>query len=131
MNILISNDDGIGTEGIRALVRTMKELGDVYVVAPHTQRSASSHALSVNGQISVKKVDFEGAKMAFECDGTPADCVKLGIDLFKREGIDMDIVYEPGHRYHVLRYCFSSSGGNDGRPSGGGRLCQQPWRHPL
>lgn len=93
MNILISNDDGIGTEGIRALVRTMKELGDVYVVAPHTQRSASSHALSVNGQISVKKVDFEGAKMAFECDGTPADCVKLGIDLFKREGIDMDIVY--------------------------------------
>ena len=33
MNILISNDDGIGTEGIRALVRTMKELGDVYVVA--------------------------------------------------------------------------------------------------
>ena len=82
MNILISNDDGIGTEGIRALVRTMKELGDVYVVAPHTQRSASSHALSVNGQISVKKVDFEGAKMAFECDGTPADCVKLGIDLF-------------------------------------------------
>ena len=55
MNILISNDDGIGTEGIRAPVRTMKELGDVYVVAPHTQRSASSHALSVNGQIFGQK----------------------------------------------------------------------------
>lgn len=93
MNILISNDDGINTEGIKALARAMSACGDVYVVAPHTQRSASSHALSVNGTITVRKVPFEGAKLALECDGTPADCVKLGIDILKRQGIKTDIVY--------------------------------------
>lgn len=93
MNILISNDDGISTEGIKALVKTMSRLGDVYVVAPHTQRSASSHALSVHSLLTVKQVEFEGARLAYECDGTPADCVKLGIDLLKRQGINTDIVY--------------------------------------
>lgn len=93
MNILISNDDGIMTEGIKALAKTMAGFGDVYVVAPHKQRSASSHALSVSGKIAVTEVEFEGAKRAFECDGTPADCVKLGIDFLAREGVKIDIVY--------------------------------------
>lgn len=93
MNILISNDDGIGAQGIKALAKALSRCGDVYVIAPHTQRSASSHALSIHGEIKVKEVEFENAKMAFECDGTPADCVKLGIDLLKRQGIHIDIVY--------------------------------------
>ena len=53
MNILISNDDGISAEGIRALAEAMSDFGAGYGVAPHTQRSASSHALSVNGKITV------------------------------------------------------------------------------
>lgn len=93
MNILISNDDGISTEGIKSLAKAMSACGSVYVVAPHTQRSASSHALSVNGEIKVKKVPFEAAEMAFECDGTPADCVKLGLDILRKEGITIDVVY--------------------------------------
>ena len=75
MNILISNDDGISAEGIRALAEAMSDFGDVYVVAPHTQRSASSHALSVNGKITVKEASLPGSVLAYECDGTPADCV--------------------------------------------------------
>lgn len=61
--------------------------------APHVQRSASSHALSVSGEITLREVEFEGAKKAYECDGTPADCVKLGIDMLKQEGVIIDVVY--------------------------------------
>jgi len=93
MNILISNDDGIGAIGIKELVKAMSTCGDVYVVAPDTQRSASSHALSLRGELTIKEVPFEGAKLALECNGTPADCVKLGLDLLKRQGIKMDVVY--------------------------------------
>ena len=93
MNILISNDDGIDAIGIKELVKAMATCGDVYVVGPSTQRSASSHALSIRGDIVVKEVPFEGAKVALECSGTPADCVKLGLDVFKRQGIKMDAVY--------------------------------------
>ena len=75
MNILVSNDDGIMTEGIKSLVRALAACGNVYVVAPHSQRSASSHALSVNGEITLRQKDFEYAQRAYECDGTPADCV--------------------------------------------------------
>lgn len=93
MNILVSNDDGITTEGIKSLAKAMSSCGDVYVVAPHVQRSASSHALSVSGEITLREVEFEGAKKAYECDGTPADCVKLGIDMLKQEGVIIDVVY--------------------------------------
>lgn len=62
MNILVSNDDGITTEGIKSLAKAMSSCGDVYVVAPHVQRSASSHALSVSGEITLREVEFEGAK---------------------------------------------------------------------
>ncbi|MBR5517200.1 MAG: 5'/3'-nucleotidase SurE [Firmicutes bacterium] len=93
MNILISNDDGIDAIGIKKLVEALGQVADIYVVAPDTQRSASSHALSLRKEITVKEVEFTGAKYALECNGTPADCVKLGLDLLKRQGIHMDAVY--------------------------------------
>lgn len=93
MNILISNDDGIDAIGIKKLVEAMGTCADIYVVAPDTQRSASSHALSLRKEITVRQVEFPGAVYALECDGTPADCVKLGLDLLKRKGIKMDAVY--------------------------------------
>jgi len=93
MNILVSNDDGIKARGIAELTKALSKVGNVYVAAPDSQRSASSHALSVNGKISMKKIDFEGASMAFEVEGTPADCVKLGLYVLKKMGIDIDVVY--------------------------------------
>lgn len=93
MNILISNDDGIDAIGIKRLVEAMGTCADIYVVAPDTQRSASSHALSLRKEITVREVEFPGAKYALECNGTPADCVKLGLDLLKKKGIHMDAVY--------------------------------------
>ena len=96
MNILVSNDDGIKAEGIRRLAETLSGQGDVYVFAPHSQRSANSQALSIHEDIIIKKIpweDFPVAKEAYSVSGTPADCVKMGIDLLRRNGIEIDVVY--------------------------------------
>ena len=94
MNILIANDDGIRAEGIRQLAGALSSRGTVYVVAPHQQRSASSHALSVHEPMVLQREpDFPYAEMAWSLSGTPADCVKLGLDILRRKGIEIDIVY--------------------------------------
>lgn len=75
--ILVSNDDGITSLGIRHLVSVMKELGDVLVVAPNRPQSGMGHAITVGDTLRLKESHlFEGVK-AFECSGTPADCVKI------------------------------------------------------
>lgn len=93
MNILVSNDDGIKAAGIKHLVKALSNVATVYVAAPNAQRSASSHALSVNDNITMKKIAFEGAKLAFEVGGTPADCVKLGLYVLQKQGVKIDAVY--------------------------------------
>ncbi len=78
--ILITNDDGIGAAGIRKLSEIARGFGEVTVVAPDTQRSASSHHCIFNRPLILKKYDFglDGVK-AFTLDGTPADCARIGI----------------------------------------------------
>ena len=75
--ILVSNDDGITSLGIRHLVAVMKELGEVLVVAPNRPQSGMGHAITVGDTLRLKESNiFEGVR-AFECSGTPADCVKI------------------------------------------------------
>jgi 5'-nucleotidase len=76
--ILVTNDDGITSAGIKALVEVASSFGNVYVVAPDKPQSGMGHAITVHSGITVKPIDFDGAKAAFSCSGTPADCVKLG-----------------------------------------------------
>ncbi|HHL38884.1 MAG TPA: 5'/3'-nucleotidase SurE [Deltaproteobacteria bacterium] len=73
--MLISNDDGIRSEGIRALARVMKRLGRVYVVAPDRERSAASHSLTLHRPLRVERV---GPSM-YAVDGTPTDCITLAV----------------------------------------------------
>jgi len=77
--ILISNDDGITSKGIRTLTEVMTELGEVVVVAPNSPQSGMGHAITVNNMLRLDKSDvFEDIGVeAYECSGTPADCVKL------------------------------------------------------
>jgi 5'-nucleotidase len=77
--ILISNDDGITAPGITALIAVMKELGDVIVVAPDKPQSAMGHAITINHPIRLTKVDMHPGVTAYQCTGTPVDCVKLAI----------------------------------------------------
>lgn len=79
MRILVTNDDGITARGIRALTSAMAQLGDVMVVAPDRQQSAVGHALTVASPLRAVEMHLEHASIAFAVNGTPADCVKLGV----------------------------------------------------
>ena len=75
--ILVSNDDGITSRGIKTLVEIMQELGEVIVVAPDSPQSGMGHAITVGDTLRLEEnFIFDGVK-AYECSGTPADCVKL------------------------------------------------------
>ncbi len=75
--ILVTNDDGITAPGIRNLVSVARELGEVVVVAPDSPQSGMGHAISIQDPIRLHPTDvFEGIE-AYECSGTPVDCVKL------------------------------------------------------
>ncbi len=93
MNILIANDDGIWAAGIRALADALSEKANIYVCAPDSQRSAAGHGMSMNKPVYAEAVEFEGAEKAYAISGTPADCVKLGLNLLKKEGVRIDMVY--------------------------------------
>ncbi|MEE3400094.1 MAG: 5'/3'-nucleotidase SurE [Eubacterium sp.] len=77
--ILITNDDGIKSEGLLRLVNVAKDYGEVWVVAPDDQRSACSHSITVHGTIDIYPYDLgvEGVK-AYSCSTTPGDCVRVG-----------------------------------------------------
>ena len=78
LRILISNDDGITAKGIRTLVEIMSEIGRVTVVAPNSPQSGMGHAITIHSPLKLKESDIFGPKVkAYECSGTPADCIKL------------------------------------------------------
>lgn len=85
MRILITNDDGIGAEGLRHLVAWAKTLGTVEVFAPKCQQSAKSHSIQIHECYQVEKADlFEGVE-AYSVDSTPADCVRIAVLGMKRK----------------------------------------------
>lgn len=75
--ILVSNDDGITSKGIRTLVEVMQELGEVIVVAPDGPQSGMGHAITIGNTLRLEESTIFGDTVAYECSGTPADCVKL------------------------------------------------------
>ena len=79
--ILVTNDDGISAPGIRTLISIMNKIGEVVVVAPDSPQSAMGHAITINSTLECSKVTFDkGPQKEYSCSGTPADCVKLGIN---------------------------------------------------
>lgn len=89
MNILVSNDDGIDFIGLRTLVKTLSEIGDVFVVAPEGERSSNSHHLNIKGRIKYEYREIEGAKKAIAMWGTPADCVHKALTVLFDEKFDL------------------------------------------
>ena len=87
--ILLSNDDGFDATGIGALIKILRPIGDIIVVAPEGGRSGSS--LSITGTVPVKynkEYEEEGGKersdfgslTVYSCSGTPCDCVKMALE---------------------------------------------------
>lgn len=90
--ILVSNDDGITSRGIFNLVSVMKELGDVLVVAPDGPQSGMGHAITVGDTLRLNEsFIFEGVR-AYECSGTPADCIKMARHFVLKNDRQPDVV---------------------------------------
>ena len=75
--ILVTNDDGITAPGILALARSLKQIGQVIVVAPSTERSAVGHAITLSDPLRVRSHELEEGIQGYAVNGTPADCVKI------------------------------------------------------
>src|SRR5205809_594030 len=78
--ILITNDDGVSAPGIRNLVEAVKDLGKIIVVAPDKPQSGMGHAITIGSPLRLSPVNFFEGIEAYQCTGTPVDCVKLAVD---------------------------------------------------
>jgi 5'-nucleotidase len=74
-SILVTNDDGIAAPGLQILARELSTVGEVIVIAPDREQSASSHALTLHRPLRVNRT----GERIFSVDGTPTDCINLGI----------------------------------------------------
>jgi 5'-nucleotidase len=77
VRILVSNDDGVYSPGIRVLAEVAMEFGDVRIVAPDVERSSMGHAITHSHPLSYRRTSIQGLT-AYRVNGTPADCVALG-----------------------------------------------------
>lgn len=90
MRILLTNDDGIMAEGIQTLAKELEKEHEVIIVAPDIQRSAQSHAITLFKPLVVKELELEGIKAkAYSITGTPADCVRAGMEALADGPIDL------------------------------------------
>lgn len=90
MRILITNDDGINSTGLHMLVKEMEKDNEVIIAAPDSERSACGHSVTLHKPIAVREINIDGIKSkAFAIFGTPADCVKIGMDKIMDGKIDM------------------------------------------
>ncbi|MGN7885819.1 5'/3'-nucleotidase SurE [Dyadobacter endophyticus] len=83
--ILVTNDDGITSKGIRTLVEIMQTLGEVIVVAPNSPQSGMGHAITIGEPLRLYSTHIFDDITEYECSGTPADCVKLAKNYVLRD----------------------------------------------
>jgi 5'-nucleotidase len=88
MRILVANDDGIQSPGIAALARVASRFGDVRVVAPDVEQSSAGHAITAARPLTYRRATYIPGIEGWRVNGTPADCVALGVHHWK----DVDIV---------------------------------------
>ncbi|MBQ1505219.1 MAG: 5'/3'-nucleotidase SurE [Erysipelotrichales bacterium] len=91
MKIFLCNDDGIDSEGLRALADVFSKEHDVYIAAPKVQQSGAGHSMTIFRDVTAEKREYPGAKEAYAIDGTPADCAYLGLLYLVKEKPDVVI----------------------------------------
>lgn len=133
----MTNDDGITAPGLRALIRCMKELGDVVVVAPDSPQSGKGHAITLDNTLFSAKlvVDKEnGANEEYSCSGTPADCVKLALQELLNRKPDLCVSGINHGSNSSINVIYSGTmsaaieAGIEGIPSIGFSLCDYSWK---
>lgn len=89
MRILLTNDDGIHARGLEVLCHTLKEIAEVKVVAPEVEQSAVGHAITIYNPLRVTEVFKQDSFFGYGVNGTPADCVKLGVNVIFSKAPDL------------------------------------------
>jgi 5'-nucleotidase len=79
MRVLLTNDDGIGAEGMHALRRALRQIDgiEVHVIVPDSNRSATARSITTRSPLSVEEVELDDGFIAYATDGTPVDCVRF------------------------------------------------------
>ncbi|MDB4291917.1 5'/3'-nucleotidase SurE [Maribacter sp.] len=135
--ILVTNDDGITAPGLRNLVRFASEIGDVIVVAPDSPQSGMGHAITINNTLYATKmttIESDGAQAEYSCSGTPADCVKLGLQelLERKPDICLSGMNHGSNASINVIYSGTMSAaieaGIEGIPAIGFSLCDYTWK---
>ncbi len=134
--ILVTNDDGITAPGLRALVRFMKEIGDVIVVAPDSPQSGMGHAITLDSTLHTERVVIDkthGANEEYSCSGTPADCVKLALQELLPRTPDLCVSGINHGSNSSINVIYSGTmsaaieAGIEGIPAIGFSLCDYSW----
>ncbi len=89
LSILLTNDDGIYAPGIQSLKEALKGLGAITVVAPLVEKSAVGHAITLSDPLRVQEITRDGEFFGYAVNGTPADCVKLGVRCLMQKEPDL------------------------------------------
>jgi 5'-nucleotidase len=89
MRILLTNDDGVYAPGIAALKKYASRIGEVTVVAPDVERSATAHSITLDRPLRVREVFLGDVLHGYSVDGSPADCVKIGVKRILDEAPDI------------------------------------------
>jgi 5'-nucleotidase len=89
MRILVTNDDGVHAAGLTALCAELRQVAEVTVIAPERPRSACGHAITLHKPLRLRPVDVSGSDAAYATNGTPADCVALGVSNHVGGGPDL------------------------------------------
>jgi len=135
--ILVTNDDGITAPGLRALIRYMKDLGDVIVVAPDSPQSGMGHAITLDSTLTAKEVEIDPENQdiqEYSCSGTPADCVKLALQvlLLRKPDICVSGINHGSNSSINVIYSGTMSAaieaGIEGIPAIGFSLCDYSWK---
>jgi len=110
--ILISNDDGIHSEGIKSLAGALKRVGEIFVVAPDRERSAASHSLTLHRPLRVEK---HGSNI-YAVDGTPTDCINIAVNgiLKKRPDLVVSGINKGGNLGDDVTYSGTVSAAMEG-----------------
>jgi 5'-nucleotidase len=85
MKILLTNDDGVNSSGLKTMAQYLGVKNEVFVLAPESQRSGYSHTMTFRRPLYFDKIEMEGAVTAYSFSGSPADCVRFAIEFFKFE----------------------------------------------
>lgn len=127
--ILVTNDDGVFSPGIKHLSSIAKSFGDVVVLAPDKPQSGMGHAITINSTLRLERTNYHGVETELACTGTPVDCVKMAVNniLKKRPDLVLSGINHGSNSSINVIYSGTMSaaieGALEGSPSIGFSLC--------